>query len=173
MKKIILCLFALLIISCNNQDPEDNSNAETQIELVTGINIKDSFDAPPTRLGNPNIKNNDEFTAFPNPPIGTLFLSSNYVISDVWIVPANADKIFQQVDFNRILISDLYSENEINSKSNLKFIDQGSSTLSLNLETLDVGYYKVFVKIEDTIYWENIFASNGSQSIEELIEFWN
>ncbi|SEC23402.1 hypothetical protein SAMN05192540_2682 [Maribacter dokdonensis] len=172
MKKIYLLLFTLLLIGCEKDAPENNSTDETQIDLITGINIRSFVNSPATRLGNPNINNNNNFIAFPNPPIGTLFITSNNVISDVWIVPSTAEKSFQQVDFNEILKSDLYTENEINSLSDSKFLNQNSNNLTLNLENLDVGYYKVFVKINGTFYWENIYSSDGSQEIEELIDFW-
>lgn len=173
MKQILLSLFTLLMIGCGNDDSENNSNDETQIDLVTGINIRSSIDSPPTQLGNPNINNDNDFIAFPNPPIGTLFISSDNEISDVWIVPSIAEKSFQQLDFIDILSWDLYAENEIDSHSELKFLNQNSTNLTLNLETLDAGYYKIFVKIDGTFYWENIYSSDGSQEIGELIDFWN
>ncbi len=173
MKKLFLSLISVFIFGCDNDNSEDNSSAETKINLVTGINIRSSIVSAPIRLGNPNVNNNDNFIPFPNPPIGTLFITSNDEISDVWIVPSTAERSFQQVDFDKILSSDIYPENEIDSQSELKFLNQNSTDLTLNLENLDIGYYRVFVKIKGTFYWDNIYASDGSLGIEELIDFWN
>ncbi len=168
---IILAL--LLFISCNNDDEKNNSANETDIDLVTGINIRSSEFSGIIQLGNPNVLTKNQFIAYPNPPNGALSLVSSENISDVWVTPANADKVYQQTDFNSILNSDLYSETQIESDAELEFPNLNSTNVILNLENLKSGYYKVFVKINGTLYWENIFVPNNNFEIEDLINYWN
>ena len=117
-------IFALLVlISCSNDDEYNNSTSETNIELVTGINIRNAEFSVPIQLANPNVLTNNQFIAYPNPPARALSLSASENISDVWITSANAEKIYEQTDFNTILNSDLYAESEIESNAEIEAID--------------------------------------------------
>lgn len=110
----MIIIFALLIlISCSNDDENNNATSETNIELVTGINIRNSEFSLAIQLGNPNILTNNQFIAYPNPPDGALSLLASENISDVWITNAIAEKIYQQTDFNSILNPEFYAESEI------------------------------------------------------------
>jgi hypothetical protein len=172
--KNITIIFALLIItSCSNDDENNNSTTETNIELVTGINIRDSGSSASIQLGNPNVLTNNQFIAYPNPPAGALSLSASENISDVWITPANAEKLYQQTDFNSILNSNLYAESLIESNAEMEFINLNSTNLVLNLENLTSGYYRVFVKINGTLYWDNIYIPESNFEIDDLINYWN
>ncbi len=42
MKKMIIIFTLLILISCSNDDENNNATSETNIELVTGINIRNS-----------------------------------------------------------------------------------------------------------------------------------
>jgi len=174
MKLFYGILIGLLILSsCSNDDDTNISINETDIDLVTGINIRNSEFSEVIQLGNPNVFSNNQFIAYPNPPAGVLSLSSSQNISDVWIRPANANRIHQETDFNSILNSDLYVETQIQSNSELEFSNLSFLNLDLNLESLNSGYYKVFTKINGEIYWENIFVAENNFEIEYLINYWN
>ena len=94
-------------------------------------------------------------------------------MADIWLVPAKAQKVFQTTNFDNILNSELYTESEIDSNSELKFLNLNSNNIQLNLENQSAGYYKVFVKINENIYWENIYVPNDNFDIDDLINFWN
>lgn len=173
MKKMTIIFALLIFISCGNDDENNNSTSETDIELVTGINIRNSEFSAPTQLGNPNVFTNNQFIAYPNPPAGALSLLASENISDVWITSANAEKIYQQSDFNSILNSDLYAESLIESNAEMEFLNLNSTNLVLNLENLTSGYYKVFVKINGTTYWDNIYIPESNFEIDDLINYWN
>ncbi len=173
MKKMTIIFALLVLISCSNDDENNNSTSETNIELVTGINIRNSEFSSPTQLGNPNVLTNNQFIAYPNPPAGALSLSASENISDVWITSANAEKIYQQTDFNSILNSNLYTVSEIELNSEMEFTDLNSTNLVLNLENLNSGYFKVFVKIDGNLYWDNIYIPENNFEIDDLINFWN
>ena len=172
MKKITIILALLLFISCSSDDENNNSRTETDIELVTGISIRNSEFSAPIKLGNPNVFTNNQFIAYPNPLAGFLTLLASENISNIWIIPASADRIYQQTDFNSILNSDLYTETQIESNAELEFIDLSSANIILNLESLNSGYYKVFVKINGNLYWENIFVPDDNFEIDDLINYW-
>jgi hypothetical protein len=103
MKKTIFILLTILTISCNNSDETINPTNSTAINLVTGINFRQNFDDQPLELGNPNILVNNMFVIYPNPANATVFLSSTQNVTDVWIVPASPEKIYQDLDFSTIL----------------------------------------------------------------------
>lgn len=175
MKKTIFILFTILTISCNNSDETINPTNSTDINLVTGINFRETADDPSFELGNPNILINNMFVIYPNPANLTVILSSTQNITDVWIVPASPEKIYQDLDFSTILNTNLYNEQSIISNSNFSLTAQSSTNLSLNIGTLATGYYRVFVKIGGNIYWDNLYKNNGSspEQMAEIVNFWN
>ena len=88
------------------------------------------------------------------------------------MTPANAKKIYQETDFNEILSSSLYTENQIDSNATLKLLNQSSSSLSINLESLQPGYYKVFVELDGKLYWDNFYKAGDIFEIDDLITYW-
>ena len=171
--KTILIIFTIIIfIGCNNDD-DSNSSSETDIELVTGIDLRSSDYSLPLRLGNPNVYRNNQFVAYPNPTSSVLNISSSVNISDIWIIPADAKKIYQNFDFNSVLDSDLNEETLIESNAEVELLDLNSFNLAINLENLTSGYYKVFVKINGNLYWDNIYIPDSNFEINDLENFWN
>ena len=166
------CLLFLLFISCNSDTDENPFAGKTNLSLVTGLDLRSTIGQPALRLGNPNTHNPGLFTAYPNPPIGTLFISSGSEISNVWIVSGQANKSFRDTDFEEILHSGLYDTADIISSAELSLENPHASQVSLNLEALENGYYRVFAEINGVLYWDNIYASDGSLAIEDLIKFW-
>lgn len=173
MKKMTIILAILILISCSNDDENNNSSAETDIELVAGVYLRSSEFSTVIQLGNPNVFTDNQFIAYPNPPIGSIILSAPVDMSDIWVVPANAEKTYQETDFNSILNSDLYDEAQIKLNSEIELLDLNFTTISLNLENLTSGYYKVFVKINGKLYWDNIYVPDSNFEIDELINYWD
>lgn len=173
MKNITLAFGLLLLFSCSNDDDNNNPITGTEIEVVTGINIRSSPYSESIELGNPNIFTNNQFITYPNPPAGALSLSAQGNISDIWITPANEVKIFQQTDFSILLNADLYAPSLIESKAVMEFTGLNTQNIVLNLESLTSGYYKVFVNINGTLYWDNIYVPNNNFEIDDLINYWN
>jgi len=169
MKRIIVFLVVVFFIRCSNNNDINNSENQTDINFVTGINLINNFGIKTGELGNPNELNNNNFDFFPNPSINILNLYSIENISKIWIRPANSNKNYQQTDFESILNSGLYSENQIESGAELKFSDSNLSGIKIDLGSLESGYYRVFVKINEKIYWENIFVGE----LQDLINYWD
>ncbi|SDR86883.1 hypothetical protein SAMN05216503_1217 [Polaribacter sp. KT25b] len=170
MKKVIIFLVVVSFMNCSNND--NDSENEVAINLVTGINLVDTFGSKTGELGNPNKFNNNNFVFYPNPSVDLLNIKSVEKISKIWITSANSSKKYLQTDFNSILNSDLYIEDEIESNAKLKFIDLNSSEIKIDLISLEIGYYRVFVKINESIYWENIFVGVNNAEIDDLINYW-
>jgi len=171
MKKLITILTLILIASCGNDEDNSDLMSETDIELVTGINLRDSNGYALMQLGNPNILN-DQIIISPNPPTGIVSIKTSDKLTDIWIVPAKAEKIYKSTNFNIILNSELYSESEIESYSDLEFKNLDANNMTLDLRSLKSGYYKVFVKINGNIFWDNLFISKDNFDIANLIDYW-
>ncbi|WP_339835238.1 hypothetical protein [uncultured Flavobacterium sp.] len=174
MKKILFLSIVLIFNSCNKDDA-DNKISNTSIDLVTGLTLRQTIDDTFLTLGNPNIYTNNIFIIYPNSSTGFLSIASNDSISDVWVIPGNPVKIHKQTDFSAVLNSSLYSESQIQDKSQLELNDINSLNIILDINSLNSGYYKVFVKINNTIYWDNIYLEkNGDEnSFNEIINYWN
>ncbi|GAB5400769.1 MAG: hypothetical protein Aureis2KO_23540 [Aureisphaera sp.] len=180
---ILFCAFTIL--ACANNDDSSDSNAMndddgpmmTEVEalgLVTGVRARQTFDQKPLLLGNPNVfVSGLALTAVPNPARDIMFLYSNGTINDVWVIPAEAEKIYQDEDFNAVYSSDSYSINDVENISvvTASTINEGGATV--NLEDLDPGYYRIFALVDGTLQWENLYIQSDSEDIDDLIEFWN
>lgn len=175
MKKILL-LVCVLSLSCNSDDNNGITN-KTDLNLVTGFYGRQTEEDPAIEYGNPNVFVNDKFVIFPNPVNNFFYIKADEPITNVWFVPADAEKIHADVDFSNVLNSNLYSESSIASQSKITLAGASASFLSLDVRTLEKGYYKVFIKIGGQIYWDNLYKygneyGNESQ-FETLYDFWN
>lgn len=174
MKNKLILLISILALSCSSDTSVTNA---TSINLVTGVAFRQFVEDEPLQLGNPNTLVNNKFTIYPNPAIETFYIVAEENITDIWIVPANPKKIHQEVNFSSILNTNLYSEQSINSHSDFSLNGQSSNNIGVTIATLDKGYYRVFVKIGGTIYWDNLYKyddqENTADQIPALIDFWN
>jgi hypothetical protein len=175
MKKSLLILVTILSLSCN--EDESNNLDKTTLNLVTGINFRQTSDDTTLQLGNPNVLVNNSFVVYPNPANQVVSISSQENITDIWFVKSNPQKIHQNVDFSSILNSSLYAEQLIVSNSNFSINGQSSNGISLNIGDLEKGYYKVFVKIGGVLYWDNLYKyenpGNNEEQFNALINFWD
>ncbi|WP_291153554.1 hypothetical protein [Flavobacterium sp. UBA7680] len=177
MKKKLFILISILAISCNN-DKTDTQTDKTSINLITGINLRETSDDSELQLqfGNPNILTNNKFLIYPNPVNESVNILAQENVTDVWLVSANPEKIYQDVNFNNILNTNLYSEQSIISHSIFSSNKQSSKNFSINISSLAKGYYKVFIKIGGIIYWDNLYKyENGGDNEEQfntIKNFW-
>lgn len=178
-KYFVIFFVSAILLSCSDDDVDNTTNLETAIDLVTGINAKQDVTSV-FQLGNPNVRmpigfNSLSIIAFPNPVNSALNISlsqTNEVLTNVWLVRANAEKIFQDTDFDAIYNEDTYTINEVSQASIQEFNGFSNNEITLNLEGLDTGYYRVFIKTDDGLYWDNIYLDNDGLDITELFDFW-
>lgn len=176
MKKTLLLLLTIMALGCDSSESDNMPDPET-MNLVTGVTFRQNFDDAPLQLGNPNVRVGNSFVVYPNPAIQDISIMAQQNITGVWIVPANPRKIYQDFDFTTVLNSQTYTESAISSSSVLSFSDQPAANLSLNIGSLDDGYYRIFVKIEGQIYWDNLYKRSDSENPEEematIVSFWD
>lgn len=175
MKKTLLILISIFAISCSNDETKVQTE-NTSIDLVTGLYFRQTSDDPGLQLGNPNVLVNNKFLIYPNLANESVNILAKETVTDVWFVPANPEKIYQEVNFSTILNSNLYSEQSIISKSGFSVNGKSSNSFSMNIRTLAKGYYKVFVKIGGVIYWDNLYKYENQGDNEEqfntINNFW-
>lgn len=173
MKKLLF-LASILAISCSSDDTNNPDN--TALNLVTGINYRQSPEDVPLQLGNPNVLVNNKFVIYPNPANEIVNVSAQENITDVWVVRGNAQKIYQDVNFSSILNTSLYTQQSIATQSDFSLNGQASDGIGMNIGTLEKGYYRVFVKIGGQIYWDNLYkyenGGNNEEGFAELSTFW-
>ena len=164
-----------MALSCSKDN--GGQTDKTNMNLVTGLKCRQSPDDLDLQLGNPNVLVNNQFTVYPNPVNETLFIAAQDNITDVWVVPAHPEKIYQTINFGSVLNSGLYTETNIIAQSGFSLNGQSSNFASLNVGALSKGYYKVFVKIGGVLYWDNIYKYNNQESNESqfaaISSFWN
>lgn len=175
MKNKILILLSFLALSCGNED--DSQPNITAMDLVTGVNLRQSFDDIPLQLGNPNVLVNNKFVIYPNPVNEVVYISATENVTDVWVVPAKAKKIYQDHIISTFLDLNLYSEQSISSHADFSLNGQDSNSFGVNIGALEKGYYRIFVKINGEIYWDNLYKYESPGSNEEqfavIYNFWN
>ncbi|EIA08113.1 hypothetical protein [Flavobacterium frigoris] len=178
MKKKLFFLISILALSCT-KDETNNSTDKAALNLVTGINCRQTLDQNEIvlKLGNPNILVNNKFKIYPNPANESVYILAQENVTDVWFVSAKPEKIHQELNFSSILNTNLYSEQTISSNSNFSLNGQSSSNIGVNIGTLTKGYYKVFVKIGGEIYWDNLYKyenqANNEEQFNKINDFWN
>lgn len=175
MKNTLFILISILAISCNN-DETDIQTDKNSINLVTGINCRQTSDDLGLKLGNPNILVNNKFLLYPNPANESVQVLSQENVTDIWFVSANPEKIHQDINFTNIFNTNLYTEQSIISNSNFSFSGQTSNSFKMNIGNLAKGYYKVFVKIGGKIYWDNLYKyenqENNEEQFNKINDFW-
>jgi hypothetical protein len=175
MKKKLFILISILALSCNKDETKVQTD-RTAINLVTGVNFRETSGDSGLKLGNPNVLVNNKFKIYPNPANELVYISAQENVTDVWFVTANPEKIHQDANFSSILNTNLYSEQSIISHSNFTLSGQSSNSFSINIGALKKGYYRVFVKIGGEIYWDNLYKNENQGSSEEqttsIINFW-
>lgn len=176
MKKFLFIVIALVILSCKNDDSIDETD-KLDITLVTGITIRETADQVPLKLGNPNVFTNNLFTVFPNPASNVINIFCQNTITDVYFLPATAQKIHQNVDYSTLNNSALYQESTLSSLASLKLNNQTEAILNIDITGLETGYYRIFIKTQELLFWDNFYKLDsqidGDNQIDALIEFWN
>jgi hypothetical protein len=174
MKRVFI-LISILAISCN-KDETVVQNDKNSMNLVTGVNFRQDIDGTVLKLGNPNVLVNNKFLLYPNPANESVSILAQENVTDVWFVSANPEKIHQDVNFNNILSTNLYTEQSIILNSNFSLSGQTLNSFKMNLGTLTKGYYRVFVKIGGKIYWDNLYKyenqGNNEDQFSKINDFW-
>lgn len=171
MKKsgIFILLILLIFTSGCTKEKADYRLSEFDIPVVTGYYLRDDIGFPMGKIGTPNVRlsnESDDFTSdyylmlYPNPCDKSCVLyiksPSDQSIKKVWVVQAS---YFDQMPG---------SENELNMISliaggaPLLQAETTSRNLWLDLTSFKTGYYRVYVKIDDQILYDNLVINKSN-----------
>ena len=71
-----------------------------------------------------------------------------------------------------MLTNTTYSIEEVSEASLISFNNLSSNNITLNLEGYNTGYYRVFIKTDSNLYWDNIYIDNEGVDITEFFDSW-
>jgi hypothetical protein len=170
-------LVVLLFAACNDDDTmPDPYDAELQLEIVTGINVRDINAAPLGSYGNPNIFSG-EVDFYPNPAIGQAnviyFGAAGLSVQQYWIFAAAKNTEYADIDYNMLLNNATYSPDEVAALNVVQTNTVNQPSFALILDGLTPGYYRIFYLMNNnTLFWDNIYvdptASNQLTLASEL-----
>lgn len=183
MKNYLLLLFSFTIffLACPN-DPEDEFPMEMDdpfdINIVTGIQLRDINANPIGAFGNPNVSTEQSVAAFPNPAGNALFVQvfeQDKTVTSCWLFPATTDTSFADVDYDNYL--DGYTIAEIEDRTDLETFLPDAASFQLDLSGLSPGYYRIFYDLDTgERRWDNLYidptASDLNAVLEDVIGDW-
>lgn len=173
MKKIAAYLFVFaLFIACGDSDSEDFD--PTRVDLVTGMFLTTPEGVITEEWGNPNLPSNPRVTVFPNPASGMVRVVTSDPIQNVWFVSGFPSRRFFDTNFEQVFAQNPYEVASIESSSVRSFENINGTNISLNLEGLGQGYYRLFIQFQDnSLTWDNFYIDTGSPVNLNDINFWN
>ena len=127
------------------------------IELLTGLQFRDTNGLVISKVGNPNNKE-QEAQFFPNPVQGVFSVFSLRSIRNIWLAPAVVSMDYEEVDFD-IELSELnYSREEV-EQIQIRTIDAaGTNNITIDVSDFTAGYYRIFYEfIDGEIAWDNAY----------------
>lgn len=197
MKFLLFGIVVLSLICCKKDDSTNKSSLTftKEIDIVTGITVRKNISDSPIIYGNPNSFS-EKMVLYPNPVISTLKMQTSDNITNLWIVPATPELKTQEVDFSKILSSNFFDEKDIISRSifseqfdveennelSIANVDSEvddevtlsvaefdlNKEISLNLRDFNPGYYKLFIKIDNDLFWDIFFIPSDAEKEESL-----
>ena len=188
---IILLLLVTFLSGCKND--KDPAPEYDQIDIVTGIYLRNELAQLWNSHGNPNsniLVNNiakddnegqglvvegiNRIVMYPNPCSSIIYIHSPIELSKVWIIPAKPISAFQSVNFENKFNESSYDENKIDQVAT-KNIKVEANEFVVNISDLEQGFYRIFVKDKNGgLKWDNIFVDRGIENWESYLEnIWN
>ena len=180
---LILLLSFLTLFACEKEkthtDPPGPENPELNLNIVTGIQMRDENGQPIGNAGNPNSKSG-EISVFPNPLIdaANVFILNGF-LDEIWILKGTQNMAFTTLDFTSILENHEVPIDSISDNKIMEFglpSDQDIRAITLNLQNLETGYYRIFYKTKaGEIFWDNLKVdktSDPGERISNLLDEW-
>ncbi len=182
MRNFIYVFVLLFCFACGdddnvtpNTDP-DSTALFSDIDIVTGLQLRDENASLIGTVGNPNIKNEDS-SIYPNPANSVVTISSPInTIETVWILPGNQTTDFGDVDFQSKVGAIMYDQTQLD-ESQVGTFGLNGPQINLNLQDFDNGYYRIFYHMTDgELRWDNFYLNkdlSGSELSDKVFEDWN
>jgi hypothetical protein len=169
-----LFLLVLLFAACEDDETmtPDPYEAELQLEIVTGINVRDTNGSPIGSYGNPNVFSG-EVDFYPNPAIGQAnviyFGGSGLSVKQYWIFSATKNTEYADIDYNILLNNATYSPDEVAALTVVQTNTVNLSNFALNVDNFTPGYYRIFYLMSDnTLLWDNIYVDPTATDLNQL-----
>ncbi|NTW33629.1 MAG: hypothetical protein HGB12_13590 [Bacteroidetes bacterium] len=185
MKKCFaIFLIITSIISCNKKDSEIRLPS-FQTPIVTGYQMRDIVGNFMCNVGNPNIKlgnnSNDYSTSeyymscYPNPVhesgIFSIYIKTptDSILKQIWVTPATNDgeeNANSNTDLT-LLFAGGCPIFELETYLNHIYVPMVKSSVHDSLGTpingvsYPSGFYRVYVKVNNILLWDNIYLSNN------------
>jgi len=165
--KILIISILLLTLGCSKDD-SDVSLSEFEIPIITGYELRTIQGQKISNYGIPNIKLGNEsnnydseyfFISYPNPCKNrcSVYIKSpdTNTTKYVWIVQA------QYRDYNSNISTELGSN--IMHVGGVPLIETETTyeNISFDVSSLSEGYYRIYLKIDDLILYDNLVITNN------------
>jgi hypothetical protein len=168
----IALILLFMVFACSKPDSGYRSSGATTV-VIRGFEARDNIGNTLADIGNPDIRlhfpegqssNPDlSFISFPNPAkdVMEVYVHSKQkdVTARVWIVPASFEGAGSETM--------LFLGNTVAVPATRPLFDttflMTSNTWRLKLSSLPEGYYRVYLKSEGILLWDNIVFSNVPQ----------
>jgi hypothetical protein len=171
MKSLFSILIILLIVSTAcSKDEEDTRLSSFQTPVVTGFYVRDGNGWVIQTIGVPNVKlgntSNDITSAYlvllyPNPANERCSISihspSGDEIKKVWLTRANpGEQLYNSFRMLNMSIMSLGGYPLFQEETT-------GTNLSLDLSKLESGYYRLYVKINEILLYDNLVIDKNSE----------
>lgn len=160
MMRFLLPIFIMFFFLSCGEDPEQLRTGELVSPICTGFGYKSSSNQ---FLGNVGVVNNNliasnklsRLAVFPIPASEYLTVSLNTnEPKNIWLVRANASQeISKQISFLNAQVISVGGEPIISIK------DFTEEELLIDVSRLAKGYYRLYLKIQKDLLWENLIVN--------------
>ena len=168
---ISLILSGSLILSCSKNDSEYQASGSPTVE-IKGFEVRDDNGYSLADIGNADIKNHTSETSapyqlfmisFPNPArdVTEMIFSTRQVnvVARIWIVPAT----FQDPGKGMTTFSGMTMIAPAERPLLDTTIFMTSNQHAIQIRNLPEGFYRVYLKSQGILLWDNIVFSNTFQ----------
>ncbi len=159
MKRLGIFLIGMLIWwGCSDDSDDPLSDGYAKINVVTGLDLFDMNGNSNGTWEKPNDKPGP-LRLFPIPTGDALTVSSQSLLTDLWIVPASCEKDSSNRNISELSLDIEFELNEIEmNKINSLQIENFNNSVSLNLTGSTVGFYRLFARTSTgDFFWQNIY----------------
>lgn len=175
MKNLFLLLVCVACFAACPKDDEvvDPYTQELALDIVTGLQARDSNGAPAGLYGNPNVFSG-EVDVYPNPALAQAnvqyFGGSGLDVQQYWIIAATQNTDYAGINYDMLLRNDTYSADEVSTLNTVQTNVVGAAAFAIDFSGFTPGYYRIFYLMSDeTLLWDNLYIDPNAGSPMTLL----